>query len=454
MPNISQTQSSCTQSSCTQSSCTLSTTFNSLHTKQRPNSLLRFTGIISSSSNLKINLVEPILFIRGSPQESTGCFLRGELCLNLSKPMKIKKIEMKFVGKLKTFWPEGKISYNANSNRNDLCEKREIITHDWTFLAPITSSDTSNVTQYQLLPAGIHTYPFELFLPGNLPETIKAYRGNVTYKLVANVVRQGFLPNVNITRYVPIVRTLLDEQNSQGLSVSNTKESLNYEISIPRRAYALGDTIEIDVKLRPTVKNLRVIGGKIELNEDSTYKAGTQKYREINSLSSLQVKDYGEQRIPMERRNINEGDLSNNTLEDEYIVIPESDLEDENVYYHNLITFPIPKRTNSTHPSCKSSSITITHQLKFTFTTSELLTNGTLKKRKKTEVKVEIPVILLSCRCASDELPTYEEGEYLGDSGYYIYGESNLDSGYTSEGSESHLERSAVEPPPSYYDLH
>lgn len=78
--------------------------------KNRLKSLIKLEGILPSpSTNLKLDLVEPILFLRGIPQESVGCFLRGKLILNLNKPTKIKKIEMKFVGKIKTFWPEGKV---------------------------------------------------------------------------------------------------------------------------------------------------------------------------------------------------------------------------------------------------------------------------------------------------------------------------------------------------------
>ncbi|CAG8598886.1 16033_t:CDS:2, partial [Acaulospora colombiana] len=292
--------------SLTQSTTSSSTLLEHVYIKQGPKPLAKIAEMIHLSSSLKINLVEPVLFMRGNPQESLGCFLRGELCFNLSKPTKIKKIEMKFIGKLKTFWPEGKISHDVNSNRNNLCEKREIITHNWTFLAPILSG-------CHILPTGTCHYPFELFLPGDIPETIEASRGSVTYKLVASVIRQGFSPNINTTQYIPIVRTPLNEQNPEGISVSSIKGSLNYEISIPKRAYALGDAMEIDLKLRPTTRNIRVVGAKIQLTEDATYKAGTQKYQEVKSLNSLQVKGHEGQRSPFEWR------------DDEYFIISEPD---------------------------------------------------------------------------------------------------------------------------------
>lgn len=96
------------------SNLSTSTPHNHIENKRRSKNLAKLREIITSSSkSLKINLIEPVLFVRGTPEESVGCFLRGELCLNLSKPMNIKKIKMKFIGKMKTFWPEGNV-YHGN----------------------------------------------------------------------------------------------------------------------------------------------------------------------------------------------------------------------------------------------------------------------------------------------------------------------------------------------------
>ena len=90
------------------------------HTNSRSQTriaLLKLGSILPpSSTKLQIKLVEPILYFRGNAEESVGCFLRGDLILNLIKPTKIRKIEMKFAGKMKTFWPEGKLYYGDYMN--------------------------------------------------------------------------------------------------------------------------------------------------------------------------------------------------------------------------------------------------------------------------------------------------------------------------------------------------
>jgi hypothetical protein len=66
---------------------------------------LKFNKIKTS---LELKLVEPVIFFRGKPEEAVGCVLRGDLILNLARDTNIRKLEMKFVGKTKTHWREGK----------------------------------------------------------------------------------------------------------------------------------------------------------------------------------------------------------------------------------------------------------------------------------------------------------------------------------------------------------
>ncbi|CAI2176192.1 4534_t:CDS:2 [Funneliformis geosporum] len=351
---------------------------------------------------------------KGDSDESVGSFLRGELILNLSNPTRIRKIDMRFTGRMKTFWPEGKIYYGSSANRNELCEEQEIMAHDWTFVPPPNSSpktsppspisstsgpyrfsvissspsDTSSSiftssSRFHLIPAGIHKYPFELFVPGKVPETIEAVRGTVNYKLSAAAIRSGLFPNLHVSQRVPIIRTILEERNSEGIAIaSNWNDQLDYEITIPKRAYPMGDSIDIDLKLTPRVKRMQVVGVKIQIDEESLYKARGQKNIELRNLSLYKDEDFCGQ----------EG----------------NDLE--NLFYQKNISFPIPKSTNHLHYSCETTSIKISHLLKFVFTIKLPYENYNNKK-KKAEVKVDVPITILSSKCAED-LPQYADDIY------------------------------------------
>ncbi|GBB98855.1 hypothetical protein RclHR1_03340016 [Rhizophagus clarus] len=371
------------------------------HDNEKANYYLsKFRKIISqSSSELQIKLIEPILYFQGNPEESLGCFMRGELIMNLSKPTKIKRIEMKFIGRMKTYWPQCKVYYGSNTNRNELCEECEIINHNWAFLPSqsssilLTSQSPENFSDndYHLLPAGIYTYPFELFLPGTLPETIQAQLGNVIYKLHATAIKAKFSPNLHTSQHVTIVRTLSEETNSQGIAISRDWLGLiNYEITIPNKAYSIGDSINIDFKTIPQVKRVRVIGLRIELNEKSIYRSRGQKNIESKILSVHRIND------------------SNSDKENE----KDNDIILDDIFYHKNFTFPLPKCSNYIHISCTWPSITISHSLKFHINVKVPVNskkNGNFtNKFKKEVIEIDVPITLLSCRCA-ENLPQYDE---------------------------------------------
>ncbi|RIB10597.1 hypothetical protein C2G38_2205662 [Gigaspora rosea] len=368
------------------------TTPSSLHhhihydKKSKLKSLISLNGIIPpSTNNLQLELVEPILFLRGIPQESVGCFLRGKLILNLNKPTKIKKIEMKFVGKIITFWPEGKLYVGSGSKGNNLCEEQEVISHNWTFL---NSSNGSNQrffnSSFQLLDAGTHVYDFELYIPGDLPETIKADRGRVTYKITARAIRPGLQLNFNVSRHVTIIRTIFDERNAEGIFYTSTwRKMLCYEINVSKKAYLLGESMPVYLKFNPRVQNISVFGVHLKIIEESTYKSNGQKVTELQSFDVYQFRT-DDPDIPIDFD------------------------EDGNTYYH--ISPKIPGCNGPIHYSCKSSGIIISHKLKFTFTVMTPIVGCSRSKKNKFEV--EIPITILSCIC-TDDLPTYNEGEFI-----------------------------------------
>lgn len=63
-----------------------------------------------------INLAEPVIFLTGLDHDgttrdsgsNTTSILRGKLILNVTKNVKIKAVTMKFTGRARTEWPEGK----------------------------------------------------------------------------------------------------------------------------------------------------------------------------------------------------------------------------------------------------------------------------------------------------------------------------------------------------------
>jgi hypothetical protein len=60
------------------------------------------------SHHIKIHVENDTLVLRGSPEESVGCVLRGCLILQVKETIKVKSITMNLTGKMKVQWSERK----------------------------------------------------------------------------------------------------------------------------------------------------------------------------------------------------------------------------------------------------------------------------------------------------------------------------------------------------------
>ncbi|KAG9304873.1 hypothetical protein G9A89_010735 [Geosiphon pyriformis] len=471
-----------------------------------------------TSTCLKIQVAEPIIFFRGGPQEAVGTVLQGNLVLTLAKPTKIKRIDMKFVGKSKSFWPEG-----LTQNKSDVQNVKEIVSYKWSYLelpantnsslqtieqlskkltttfsthenqsrsslftsssSPINGSTTSlnsttntisnsstiTTSKYQYFKPGTHTYPFSLFLPGTLPESIDVGLGKVSYKLKATVVRSSALsPNLDSQRQIIIIRTIPDyEFTDSGIAINRDIEDMfAYEISLPKKAYPIGGCInQLEIKLIPLAKQLRVLSIGVQLIEKIMHRAHRQKNCDSRIIAVKRLDDVREQKFaqPTElpaqlppRRNLSENGGASSTissanfrdaifrsgsnsqmtrlhrwnrsfingiirgvdwLEEEYTEeyreqkCDRDEMGAGNTYFKKSFDFPIPKCTAPVHPSSNSGSIKVTHSLHF-FVIITLPSDHS----QRIEVKIEAPIMILSCRCSESvhvTLPKSDDDSYL-----------------------------------------
>ncbi|CCK68631.1 Aly2p KNAG_0B01880 [Huiozyma naganishii CBS 8797] len=87
----------------------------------------------SSSIQLFIKLVEPVVFLQGFDQRhdvdnNFPSMLRGSLIVRVLKPTKLKSISLTFKGYLRTEWPEG-----IPPKRTEFMEVNDIVNHTWPF---------------------------------------------------------------------------------------------------------------------------------------------------------------------------------------------------------------------------------------------------------------------------------------------------------------------------------
>ncbi|CAB4374139.1 unnamed protein product [Rhizophagus irregularis] len=334
-------------------------------------------------------------------------------------------------------------------------EEREVISHTWTFLNNLSSSNIDNdsdsnsnksihsnnsnkslvsrlfhslsskksdSSRYTILKKGIHTYPFELFLPGTLPESINTNVGRITYKLSARVLKSGVFTKIRKSQHVNILRTILDEWN-QGKVVSNEwKNVCKYEVSFLKKAFPIGDCINIEMKLIPKDKDkydLQYV--HIDLVEKASYNLKTRPKPNVqeSTICGIKLQDfieewtdkdsnnnYSSHIFKFDKNHSHQQQNDNETNRDE-------SLNSKELCYHETISFRLPNSSFSIHPTYTSEPITISHDLKFLFCLRTFTNNNRLKYKKFTLI---VPITIIASKCKDDILPLYYESENDNDS--------------------------------------
>lgn len=116
-------------------------------------------------------------------------------------------------------------------------------------------------TMHQL-PPGNYRFPFEVYIPGELTESVEGNRyAQLSYWLVATVDRGFMKQQLTAKKHVRIVRTVgVDSYYvAHTVSIENTwPRKIEYKISIPSRAAAFGSQLELLFAMVPLDKGLRL----------------------------------------------------------------------------------------------------------------------------------------------------------------------------------------------------
>ncbi|KAG1013670.1 hypothetical protein G6F27_001678 [Rhizopus arrhizus] len=198
------------------------------------------------------------------PEEAPGKLLQGTVSLNLLEPIKVKSIQLSFIGKMKVSWSEG-VGHQQHFHK----QGRTIISHHWEFVG-------SEQKKSQMLNPGKHNWAFELMIPGNLPQTLESDVGHISYRLKATVERSAFVQNTVKKKAIRVLRSVLPSEFEliQSLEIHNTwAEKMVYDISVPSKLYAFNDKIPITFKILPIASQLRVHALMASIKEYCTYTA-------------------------------------------------------------------------------------------------------------------------------------------------------------------------------------
>ncbi|KAI8097543.1 uncharacterized protein BX664DRAFT_326641 [Halteromyces radiatus] len=206
---------------------------------------------------LTIHLENDSLYLYGTPEASAGTEIRGCLEIYFNEPTRVNSITLRFFGILKLQWEEG--SSNITHHRRQCKIKKTLIQHDWTFLS-------ARKWPYTMEAHKTYRYPFDLVLPGNMPESITTSTGgnygSLSYDFKATVTRPLAAKNLVLYRPIQVIRqqepcrTLFPRYN---MVINNTYgEKVNYRIQLEKSIYQRGQPIRIHFKFVPLDQGLRI----------------------------------------------------------------------------------------------------------------------------------------------------------------------------------------------------
>lgn len=264
-----------------------------------------------------------VLVVKGSPHEANSILLSGTIVLSILEPMQIKSLSLKLYGTLRLKWTNSYetsrgstikkpfryekrlfeynwddfdlhnylLSYknyvnsdeptsnstspsrptiiknHSSSSLKNLYRKSKSSTNLASFGSALNLSQQSFQHNSNILPEGNYEFPFSTILPGSVFESVEGLPGaSVVYKLQATIDRGKFSNDLHTKKHLRIIRTLTPDavELAETMAVDNTwPKKVEYSISIPSRAIAIGSSTPVNMLLVPLAKGLKL--GKIKI---------------------------------------------------------------------------------------------------------------------------------------------------------------------------------------------
>ncbi|EGC49237.1 conserved hypothetical protein [Histoplasma capsulatum var. duboisii H88] len=134
------------------------------------------------------------IVFRGNEHEAASTLLNGKLLLCLSEPLQIKYLRLNLTGM-------SKILFHGSARRRKPAREHTFFEKTWSF-------KDAGKNKLETLPAGNYDFPFDIILPGSLPESIEGLRDTfITYRFKAEIGRK-YAKSIVVRKPLRIIRTL------------------------------------------------------------------------------------------------------------------------------------------------------------------------------------------------------------------------------------------------------
>ena len=244
----------------------------------------------------------------------SGSDIKGDLVMIVSKQERIKGININLSGQACTGWElyirdgqaySGGIGTfllfgfrEVDTYRKDVCGATEEILKDTS----LRLCDYGDV--YQVIPAGVHRFPFQFWLPARCPSSFESQfgYGSIRYMLTAtvwkanktktmkwNVVVNDFV-DANLPRLIQ-PQTVSDAETVVGLCSCITG-TISLSVTTDRKGYRVGESIAITVKAKNNSRS-RVTAIQAFLEQRATFFAYNHQDRHVQHETKIIQKIQG-----------------------------------------------------------------------------------------------------------------------------------------------------------------
>lgn len=246
-----------------------------------------------------------VYLLRGNRDESPSVAVRGHVLISTPDTMTLRRVSLRLVGVLKIKWQEELPNRGSSATTYPIRYEKTVFEREFDDLdlsalplsgartplsgrtTPIGSmsnlasyfavghgtggSGTSTPTGSNHIKPGSHLVPFELVVPGRVPETIEGNPNvQLAYVLMATAERGRFQSNLIARKHLRFVRTLgIDTFDAaHTVSVNNTwPGKVDYNIVLESKSIAIGGRLELSFEFAPAIKRLRLGNIHIQIVE-------------------------------------------------------------------------------------------------------------------------------------------------------------------------------------------
>ncbi|CAI6489839.1 AIS_HP2_G0016380.mRNA.1.CDS.1 [Saccharomyces cerevisiae] len=260
------------------------------------------------------NVDNDVILLKGPPHEAPSVLLSGCIVLSIKEPMQIKSVSLRLFGRIQIDVPLEKSQDTNSSSSSSLRSKvrkynKVFYNHAWDnvnlkeYLNGVRgqadlvggSSSSNLLDTHQrvqstsslkslkgtstpashTLNKGNYDFPFSAILPGSLPESVESLPNCfVTYSMESVIERSRNYSDLICRKNIRILRTISPAavELSETVCVDNSwPDKVDYSISVPSKAIAIGSATPINISVIPLSKGLKLGPIKVVLFENYQY---------------------------------------------------------------------------------------------------------------------------------------------------------------------------------------